>query len=87
VSTLQRWEVFDHTAGAYCDPHAPADCEDCKRDGNVGDWYRAEDVDAELNRLNGLLSAAVTERAALVKALEPYIHWDCDHTKGCKVRE
>lgn len=41
---MQRWEVWDHTSGAYCDPHKPEECEDCKRHGNEGDYYLVDDV-------------------------------------------
>jgi hypothetical protein len=54
---MQRWEIFDHTAGAYCYPHKPEECEQCKRDGNAGDYYLASDVDARIELLEKALKS------------------------------
>lgn len=41
---MKLYNVSDHTAGGYCDPHI---AEECKEHPNCsGDFYRAEDVKA-----------------------------------------
>ena len=45
---LQRWEICDHTAGAYYDPHKPEECSDCRDEDWHGDYCLVPDVAAAL---------------------------------------
>jgi hypothetical protein len=42
--SIARYNVWDHTSGGYCDPHLAADCAECRKEADEGDWVKYEDA-------------------------------------------